>query len=175
MKKSLLILLIPLLPLLSSCRNNSNTVKIFISSNEEVDIVKIKETYPDYKLEVSYASPSSYYYSFLYKSSREKEYDFFIIRDDEYVTSDIKNIYVPFDEDNTSYLDSTKEYDFYLVDNVKYGIKLNEKSYKINSLISFEEGHDYYLNLAKMSRHVGSYSIYKTDSVLAFTFLKELL
>ena len=150
-------------------------VKIFISSNQEVDTINFKEQFPDYKLEVSYASPSSYYYSFLYKSSREKEYDFFLIRDEEYITSDIKNIYVPFDENNISYLDSSKTYDFYEVDGEKYGIKLNGYDYKINGLTSFEEGHDYYLNLAKMSRHVGSYSIYKTNSNLAFEFLKELL
>ena len=173
MKKSIL-LFIPLLPLISSCHTNSNVVKIFISSSEEVDVNRIKEAFPDYKLEVSYASPSSYYYSFLYKSSREKDYDIFIIRDEEYITSDIKNIYVPFDENNLSYLNASKTYDFYEVDGEKYGIKLNNE-YKIDGLTSYEEGHEYYLNLAKMGRHVGSYSIYKTTSNLAFELLKELL
>ena len=175
MKRPFILTLILLTPLFTACQNNKNTIKVFISSNEEVDIIKIKEAFPEYNLEISYASPSSYYYSFLYKSSREKEYDIFIIRDDEYVISDIKNIYVPFDENNINYLDSSKEYDFYMVDETKYGIKLNDNPYRINELTSFEEGHDYYINLAKMSRHVGSYSIYKTTSNLAFTFLNELL
>lgn len=175
MKKGLLFLLILLLPSLSSCQNKKDLVKVFISSNQEVDYGKIKEQFPNYNLEISYANPESYYYPFLFKSSREKDYDIFIIRDEEYVASDIENIYVPFDAENIKYLDSTKTYDFYELNEKQYGIKLNTGDYKINSLTSFEDGHDYYINLAKMSRYVGSYSIYQSTSYLAFEFLNELL
>ena len=169
-----LLLIIPLItPLLCSCSNDNETVKIFVSSNQEVDISKIKETFSQYQLEVSYASPASYYYPFLYKSSREKEYDIFIIRDEEYVKSDVKNIYVSFDEENIKYL-SKANYDFYQAEEKNYGIKLNNE-YLISSLISFEEGHDYYISLAKMSRKVGKYSLYNTSSTLAFNCLNDLL
>lgn len=172
--KKLLLIIVPLIPLLFGCSNNDETVKIFISSNKEVDINQLKESFPNYKLEVSYASPDSYYYPFLFKSSREKDYDIFIIRDEEYIKSDIVNIYVPFDEGNITYLTGS-DYDFYQVEEVKYGIKLNTGNYKINSHIGFEEGHDYYISLAKMSRKVGQYSIYKTSSDLAFKCLNDLL
>ncbi len=172
--KRILLIIVPLIPFLFGCSNDNETVKIFISSNQEVDINKLKESFPNYKLEVSYANPDSYYYSFLFKSSREKDYDIFIIRDEEYVTSDIKNIYVPFDEGNITYLTGTG-YDFYQVEENRYGIKLNTGEYKINAHIGFEEGHDYYISLAKMSRKVASYSIYKTSSDLAFKCLNDLL
>ena len=174
MKKVFLLTIVSLFPILTSCGGSGKTVKLFLSSNEEVNINAIKENYPSYDLEISYSNPTSTYYSFLYKTAREKEYDFFVMRDTEYIESDIKNIYVPFDDGNMSYLGS-KTHTFYELDGVKYGIKLNGGDYKINSHISFEEGHDYYLSLAKLSKQVGSYSIYSTDSYLAFEFLTNLL
>ena len=174
MKKAFLLISICLFPILSSCGNNGNTVKLFLSSNGEVDINEIKNAFPENTLEVSYSNPTSTYYSFLYKTAREKDYDIFVMRDTEYTQSDLKNIFVPFDEGNISYLGS-KTYTFYENDGVKYGIKLNDGEYKINSYMSFEEGHDYYLSLAKFSRHVGSYSTYSTESYLAFEFLSKLL
>ena len=174
MKKPLPLVLVSLLPIFAACNSNDKVVKIFISSSQEVDINKMKETYQPQKLEVSYSNPESTYYSFLYKASREKGYDIFVLRDNEYVESDIKNIFVPFDEDNISYL-GEKTHTFYEIDNVKYGIKLNDGDYQINEHISFEEGHDYYLSLAKFSKHVGKYSSYSTKSYLAFEFLTNLL
>lgn len=174
MKKAFLLASICLFPILSSCGSNGNTVKLFLSSNGEVDINEIKKTFPDDSLEVSYSNPTSTYYSFLYKTAREKDYDIFVMRDTEYLQSDIKNIFVPFDDGNMSYLGNST-YNFYELEGVKYGIKLNDGNYKINRHLSFEEGHDYYLSLAKFSRHVGSYSTYSTDSYLAFEFLSKLL
>ena len=173
MKKLLLLTCILTLPI-CGCSKNDKTVKIFISSNKEVDVNRLKDNFPDYKLEVSFANPSSYYYSFLYKSSREKLYDIFIIRDEEFLSSNIANIYVPFDEENLEYL-SSKEHDFYKVEDVSYAIKLTSKEYKINGYIDFEEGHEYFISLAKMSKKVGKYSINSSSSYLAFECLNTLL
>jgi len=174
MKKTLLFASICLLPILSSCGSSGKSVKLFLSSNEEVDINEIKEAFPDDALEVSYSNPTSIYYSLLYKTAREKDYDIFVMRDSEYTQSDIPNIYIPFDDGNMSYLGS-KTHTFYKIKGVKYGIKLNDGDYKINSYMSFEEGHDYYLSLAKFSRNVGNYSLYSTKSYSAFEFLSKLL
>ena len=174
MKKALQLALVTLFPILTSCNGSNSTIKLFLSSSSEVDINLIKEGYPSQSLEVSYSNPTSNYYSFLYKTAREKDYDIFVLRDTEYIESDIKNIFVPFDDGNISYL-GNKTYSFYELDGVKYGIKLTDGDYKINHYVSFEEGHDYYLSLAKFSRHVGSYSSYSTDSYLAFEFLSNLL
>ena len=174
MKKIYSLLVLLLLPLLSGCNRDDSTIKIFISCDQDIDVSRIKEAFSDYKLEISFASPESYYYSFLYKASREKYYDIFIIRDEEYVISDIANIYVPFDENNMNYL-KDKPYDFYDVEGVNYGIKLNDYSYKINDYLSFMDGHDYYISLAKMSKKVGDYSLYKTSNIDAFKCFGDLL
>ena len=174
MKKLLLLVTTCLLIPLSSCGEQNKTIKIFISSNEEVNINSIKEAYSSYDLEISYSNPTSNYYSFLYKTAREKDYDIFIIRDNEYIESNIKNIFIPFDENNISYL-GNKTYDFYRIEDINYGIKLTSGDYQINNYVSFEEGHEYYLSLAKFSRNVGRYSSYSTESYSALEFLNNLL
>jgi hypothetical protein len=175
MKKSgLLACFLLISPFFYACKNTSNTLKIFISSNKDVDIKAIKNKFSSYDLEISFANPSNYYYSFLYKTSREKRYDIFIIRDEEFLTSDIKNIYVELNNENFPKI-VEKTYSFYQVEEKNYAIKLNDSNYLINELISFEEGHDYYIGLAKMSENVGDYSIYSAKSTKAFDLLSDLL
>ena len=111
-------------------------------------------------IEVSYASPSSLYYSVIYKAAREKEYQIFVLRDEEYLPSHIKDIYKPFTDDIKNQFN--KEHFYYDLDDVSYGIKLNTSNYKINNYLSFEENHDYYLSITD-------------DSSLIITFLNEIL
>jgi len=174
--KFLILLTLPLLTLIS-CNDNSNLVKIFISSNSEVNITQMKQQFASdsFSLEVSYSTPSNFYYPFQYNAAREKYYDIFILRDSEFLPSKIEEIYVPFTDDVLALFHSDS-YTFHEINNIKYGIKLNDRNYKINTYISFEEGHDYYLGVAKKSKNCGSYSYFsEITSMLSYTVLDSLL
>ena len=158
MKNKLIFSLLPIL--LTSCSFKEPMIKIFLTSNQEVDVNQIKEDYSSSSIEVSYASPSSLYYSVIYKAAREKEYQIFVLRDEEYLPSHIKDIYKPFTDDIKNQFN--KEHFYYDLDDVSYGIKLNTSNYKINNYLSFEENHDYYLSITD-------------DSSLIITFLNEIL
>lgn len=163
--------------LIASCNSQSNSVKIFISSFNDVDINALKTEFKNTKfpIEASYSEPSTFYYPFQYNTAREKDYDIFLLRDEEFLKSRIEEIYVEFNEKTLSYFHSDS-YTFYEKDNAKYAIKLNDKNYKINQFVTFEENHDYYIGVAKKSKNCGEFSIYSNiTSLLAFDFLDLLL
>lgn len=171
----LALLFIPLL--LSSCSRQSNLVKIFISSFKDVDINALKAEFNSniFSIEACYSEPNSFYYPFQYNTAREKDYDLFVLRDEEFLKARINEIFIEFNEKSLSYFHSDS-YTFYEQNNVKYAIKLNDKNYKINRFITFEESHDYYIGIAKKSKNCGEFSIYSNvTSLLAFNFLDLLI
>ena len=146
--KSKWLIILPISLFLMSCSSNKNTIKIFLTSQKEVNVKKIKDDYSSFNIEASYASTDSYYYPFLYKSCREQGYQIYVLRDEEYLPSYVEDIYQPLDDDIQNELN--KECEYYQINGVAYGIKLNS-GYLINNYLSFEEEHDYYLSITDTS------------------------